>query len=160
MKHTNDQVAKAFARGGIAESGNLSAKNYILKSYNTHIGVITNGICYLSEDNHSATTSKHIGLAHRAARLAGYEVVCTEIFSYGNHIGPEYFQKKNDQVAMELFNRAVACYEKSKRARIYKSNWMDSAGRYLKQAMMLCQDILDHFDTRQACLFTAIKSSY
>ncbi len=62
----NEQVAHAWAHGHSGKGSNLTTDGVDLKSYSTVIAKTINGVHFISLDNMTPTTSKHLGYAKRA----------------------------------------------------------------------------------------------
>jgi hypothetical protein len=88
MSKTNSQVAHMWAQGvnNVANGSNFRCEQNTLYSYYTCIGFIEKGTAFLSADNMTTSTSKHLSYASRAIKG---DYLFSPVFHYGNHYKPE-----------------------------------------------------------------------
>ena len=78
----NRQVCHAWAHGNNGRGSNLSTDGVTLTSYYTTIAARIDGIIYISQDNMSGTTSKHLSYARQAVNHKREDIFYTPAFSW------------------------------------------------------------------------------
>ena len=78
----NDMVAHAWAHGRAAKGSNYRTDGVTLWSYYTEIATNIDGIIYISANNMSMSTSRHVGYAKRACGYNNPNIFITPAFSW------------------------------------------------------------------------------
>lgn len=95
MSTNNSMVTHNWIHGKASKGSNLRGDGRFLVSYSTAIAYNTErGLVFLSSDNMTSSTSKHISYAYRAARHL--DIISTPLFTFGNRY---HWQNSFDEVA-------------------------------------------------------------
>lgn len=100
---TNSMVAHNWAHGRRGRGSNLETDGVTLTSYYTTIAARIGAMIYISADNMSPTTSKHLGYARRAVNHERDRIFYTRAFCYGT-----YFYGSDLTHAAMLIPEAIA----------------------------------------------------